>query len=142
MKKLSKSRKAVSPVVSTVLMVLIVMAGMTILFAFIGAYAESFQSGSGSTVLESLTVEDAWFNPSPTDHNLYIWVYNVGKVDFQIGSVYVNGTKASSSVYDSDGVIKIGEHVRVFVGPWQDGNSYALKIVTMRGAGFEGTYSP
>ncbi len=61
MKRLFKSKRAVSPVIATVLMILIVMAGMTILFAFIGAYAQSFQAGSGSAVLESLTVEDVWF---------------------------------------------------------------------------------
>ena len=64
MKKLFKNRKAVSPVIATVLMILITMAGMAILFGFVISYSDSYKSGIGGSVMESITVEDIWLRPS------------------------------------------------------------------------------
>ena len=63
MKKLFRNRKAVSPVIATVLMILVTMAGMTILFGFVISYSDSYKAGIGSSVMESLTVEDIWLSP-------------------------------------------------------------------------------
>jgi flagellin-like protein len=140
MKSLYKSRKAVSPVVATVLMILIVMAGMTVLFAFVGAYASSFHSGSGSAVLESLTVEDVWFHTS--SQTVDIWVYNMGKVDFKIVNIYIDDSQAI--LINPSVTIPVGAHEKIIVSPppsmtFSPGESYSYKIVTERGSGFEGT---
>jgi flagellin-like protein len=149
MRKLFINKKAVSPVIATILMILIVMAGMTILFAFIGVYAQSFQAGSGSAVLESIAIEDVWFKSDIGDHYLYIWVYNTGKVDFTIDSIYVNSAPVTPTLYDSNHnpieqttPITIGSHIQIKVTSWAAGSTYIVKIVTSRGSGFEGTYSP
>ena len=63
MKRLFKNKKAVSPVIATVLMIMVTMAGMTILFGFVTSYSQIYKEGAGSQVLELLTVEDIWINP-------------------------------------------------------------------------------
>jgi archaeal type IV pilus assembly protein PilA len=141
MTRLHGNRRAVSPVIATVLMILIVMAGMTILFAFVGTYAQSFHTGSGSAVLESLTVEDTWFPPS-SSNTVEIWVYNVGKVDFKIVNIYIDDGQA---ILISPSVpVPVGAHEKIIVAPptgitFSPGESYSYKIVTARGSGFEGT---
>ena len=133
MMRLFRSRKAVSPVISTVLMILVVMVGMSLLFAFFVSYARDFQTGSGSAVLESMTIEDVWFKGS---NEAQIWVYNVGKVDFYITSVYFN----DQFVVNPNIEIKAGEHGMIpidfpYILPC------TIKIVTARGSAFEGSYS-
>ncbi len=139
MRKPSFNKKAVSPVIATILMILIVMAGMTILFTFIVAYAQSFQSGSGSAVKESLTFEDVWFTPN---NQVQVWIYNVGLVDSKITTVYVNG----SLVLSPDLTIAQGGHgnftIPAQTPPYSAGNSYNIRIVTERGSYFESIFSP
>ena len=146
-KKLFKNEKGVSPVISTVLMILVVMVGMSLLFAYLATYTMNFHSGSGSSVLESMTIEDAWFKNS--DNTFHLWVYNVGKVDFTINSIYVNGTKVTPTMSDSNNnpinsntPIQINKHVQISLAQWQLGDNYNLKIVTGRGSAFEGNYAP
>jgi hypothetical protein len=61
MRKLFKSKRAVSPVLSTILMIVIVVIGMTVAFAFFVNYVKDYQAGSGSSVFESADIEDVWF---------------------------------------------------------------------------------
>jgi flagellin-like protein len=129
MRKLFRNRRAVSPVVSTVLMILVVMVGMSLLFAFFVNYTRDYQTGSGSAVLESMVIEDVWFT-SPTQ----VWVYNVGKVSLTITSVYVDDHLAGSPNIE----IKTGQHEMITVGSAYSGCT--IKIVTARGSTFEGTY--
>jgi hypothetical protein len=136
MKNLVKNRKAFSPVMSAVLMMLVVITGMSLLFAFFVNYARDFQVGSGSAVLEGMTVEDVWFKGS---NEAEVWVFNFGKVDFKITSVYVNDNLAGiGSSYVEVGV---GEHKPLTVNyDFVSGKSYSFKIVTERGSAFEGRY--
>jgi FlaG/FlaF family flagellin (archaellin) len=151
MKKLFRSRRALSPVVSAVLMMLVVMIGMSLLFGFFVNYAGDFQRGSGSAVLESMVVEDVHF----VDSRAEIWVYNVGKVAFNISSVYVNGALVSNPpsllevTYKGTDItplpneVRDGAHgqIRVASATYQfsRGSSYTFKIVTERGSSFEVT---
>jgi hypothetical protein len=128
-------------------MILVVMAGMAILFGFVGSYTSNFQAGTGSSVLESLTVEQSWFNESSPQH-LVLWVYNTGKIDFKINSVFVNGFKVEPTAYKDSAeidlkktVILIGDHVQLDIKISTPASSYPVKIQTERGSGFEGVYS-
>jgi flagellin-like protein len=131
MRKLLGNKRAVSPVVSTVLMILVVMVGMSMLFAFFVNYTRDFQAGSGSAVLESLVIEDI----SPSLTGPQVWVYNVGKVSLTITSVYVNDHLDSSPNIE----IKTGIHQVIAVDSASKGCT--IKIVTARGSAFEGGYS-
>jgi flagellin-like protein len=143
--RIRANRRAVSPIIATVLMILIVMAGMTILFAFVGSYTQGFQSGSGSAVLESLTFEDVAFTDS--NQQMSVWVYNTGKVDISLNSFFING--ASVPMYSEDyallgsnTLVKVGAHFHIIVFLEHQESSYTIRITTQRGSGFEGVYSP
>jgi flagellin-like protein len=128
MRKFFRSRRAVSPVVSTVLMILVVIIGMSVLFAFFVNYTRDFQTGSGSAVLESLVIEDI-------SNQGEVWVYNVGKVNFTITSVYVNDEFA----VNPDLEVAPGQHGMITI-PNFAYSRCIIKIVTARGSAFEGSY--
>jgi flagellin-like protein len=145
MTRMHANRRAVSPIIATVLMILIVMAGMTILFAFVGSYTQGFQSGSGSAVLESLTFEDVWFTDS--NHQMSIWIYNTGKADITLNLVYVDGASVpmyyqNLTLIHSNSLVKVGAHFHMIVFLEQQESNYTIRISTQRGSGFEGVFSP
>ena len=73
MRKLYRNKNGISPVISTILMILVVMVGMSMVFAYVTVYASSYQAGVGSSILESMTIEDVWIQNSNT---VQISVYN------------------------------------------------------------------
>jgi flagellin-like protein len=152
MKKLFKNKKAVSPVIATVLMILITMVGMTLLFAFVSSYSENYKAGVGSSVMESLTVEDIWLSPgnssyaSDSAHTVQLSVYNVGKVDSIITSVYANGLKltdtANGQNFNLKNEVAVGEHTAITLyweSPWQSGQKYTFTVATQKGSNFDVT---
>jgi flagellin-like protein len=151
MKRMLRSRKGVSPVIASVLMIVVAIIGMSFLFAFAINYARDFQLGSGSAVLESMVIENVWVRDSTT---VWIWVYNVGKVDLEISNVFVNDYLASvkyvEQVRDDDLVrelnppfeVGVGEHIKFSVESTSLGeDGYNLfKLVTTRGSAVEERY--
>lgn len=142
MRRLLRDRKAVSPVVSAVIMILVAVIGMTVLFAFFVGYARDFQMGSGSAVLESMVIEDVWFR-DPINDEIEIWVYNAGKVNFTVTNVYINDFQAN--IKSNDGSVEVGDHGRIVVEPLSsmspgDNELYVVKLVTTRGSAVEGSY--
>jgi len=147
MNKLLRSRKAVSPVIAAVLMIMVAIIGMSFLFAFFVNYAADFQLGRGSAVLESMVIENVWIRDSTA---VDIWVYNVGKVDFWVSVVFVNDYQASItdvddvpvSELDSPFEVGVGEHVKFSVVSTsvRDGLDNLFKLVTARGSAVEGSY--
>jgi flagellin-like protein len=158
MKKLFRNKKAVSPVVATVLMILVTMVGMTLLFAFVNTYSDSYKAGAGSSVLESLTIEDVWLCPDSTSgynsYNVNVTIYNAGKIDSTISSAYVDGLKLTpkgqSDNMNLNTPIPVGKHVTLSLtwshtdpdpqkNRWISGQDYVFKISTLRGSNFERT---
>lgn len=150
MKKLFRNRKAVSPVIATVLMISVTMAGMAILFGFVISYSNNYKAGIGSSVMESLTIEDIWLSPDNKpffDSNVQISVYNAGKVDSTITSIYVNGLKLTESEQNDNFNLKIlvpvGSHTQQPITlywpghQWQPGITYTFRISTLAGSNFE-----
>jgi flagellin-like protein len=153
MKKLFRNRKAVSPVIATVLMILVTMAGMTILFGFVISYSDSYKAGIGSSVMESLTVEDIWLSQGSGTYALdshgkvQFSIYNVGKVDSKITSVYVNGLKltdtAGGTHFNLDIDVNVGERESITLyrgNHWDEGTTYTFTVATQKGSTFDIDY--
>ena len=143
MRKIIRNKKAVSAVLSTILMILIVVVGMSIAFAFFVNYVRDFQLGRGSSVLELAVIEDVWFikpRPNPSSNNtVRMWLYNYGKIDFEVSSVYVDGIPANFT----STMVQIDKHAEMIVyllNPWVSYESYDIRIITARGSVFEGEY--
>jgi flagellin-like protein len=146
MKKLFRNRKAVSPVIATVMMILVTMAGMAILFGFVISYSDNYKAGIGSSVMESLTIEDIWLSPESSTYNseVRISVYNVGKVDSTITSMYANGLKLTmDGDLNLNKPIAIGQHLVVTLDwsqNWVHGQEYTFRISTLSGSNFDMKY--
>ncbi len=155
MRKLYRSKRGLSTVISTILMIVVVMVGMAVLFAYVTVYANNYQTGTGSSILESLTIEDVWIQNSNT---VQLTVYNTGtatnlgtNVDLTVAAIYVNDTaltttNSSSGSISSNVLVGAGDHVSIdgwywSSGGFQSGNTYAFKIVTARGSNFEVQYT-
>jgi flagellin-like protein len=76
MRKLYRNKKALSPVISTILMIMVVMVGMSVAFSYVVVYSDTYKAGIGGSVLESLTIEDIWIQPNNNVNTVNITVYN------------------------------------------------------------------
>ena len=147
MNRLIKNKKAVSPVIATVLMIMVTMAGMAILFGFVISYSDSYKAGIGSSVMESLTIEDIWISPPSVDplHTVQLSVYNVGKVDSTITSAYVNGLALTKNdkIKLTESII-VGQHLTIMLN-WNQafghGQQYTFRISTLSGSNFDIIYT-
>jgi flagellin-like protein len=147
MNRLIKNKKAVSPVIATVLMIMVTMAGMAILFGFVISYSDSYKAGIGSSVMESLTIEDIWISPPSVDplHTVQLSVYNVGKVDSTITSAYVNGLALTKNdkLKLTESII-VGQHLTIMLN-WNQafghGQQYTFRISTLSGSNFDIIYT-
>jgi flagellin-like protein len=146
MKKLFKNRKAVSPVIATVLMILVTMAGMAILFGFVISYSDAYKAGVGSSVMESLVVEDIWLSPHSATYNseVQISIYNVGKVDSTITSMYANGVKLTENGQLSlNNQVAVGQHLIITLDwsqVWIQGQEITFRVSTLSGSNFDMKY--
>ena len=80
-KRLLRNRRALSPVFSTILLIVIVVIGMTVAFAFFVNYVRDYQTGSGSSVLEAAQIEDVSFrhvNPNDVTSPVTSYVDGIG----------------------------------------------------------------
>jgi flagellin-like protein len=152
MKRILRNKKAVSPVIATVLMILVTMAGMTILFGFVISYSDAYKAGIGGSVMEVLTVEDIWLSPGSTSgYNtaVNLTIYNVGKVDSTVTSVYVNGLKLVDTPgghnFNLKEDIAIGERKQITLyldgTTWSSEQTYIFRISTQRGSIFDVPYT-
>jgi flagellin-like protein len=154
-RRLFSNKKAVSPVIATVLMIMVTMAGMTILFGFVISYSDSYKAGIGSQISESLTVEDVWLSPGTSyalnaDHTVPVQlsIYNVGKVSSTITSIYADGSKLTDSSdyngnFNLNLKLAVGEHKQITLywnQAWTTNETYTFTIATKTGSSFEMTY--
>jgi len=122
MKKLLRSKKAITPVLSNVLMMLIAVAGMSI--AITATYVIS---GNLHDIMgERFIVEDVWFRTS----TIAIYVRNTGKVTISFAAVYVNYTSQSFTALE----LEIESHGWLNVTySWNPSGLYHINIVSSRG---------
>jgi hypothetical protein len=132
LKKLCTNRRAVIPVLSNLLLMIVAVAAMAL--ATSATYV--ITTNMGETMSERIVIEDLWFNNS-TGH-IEVYLRNVGKVAIQISSVYVN---RSSQAFARPFNLGIGEHqwLSIFKN-WILDSLYYVDIVTTRGTHVGGYY--
>ena len=165
MKKLRsvfRNKKALSPVISTILMIMVVMVGMSVVFSSVVFYADSYRAGAGSAVLESLAIEDTWLHTNSTGSGVVdLWIYNVGNIPVNVKVIYVNGAALDVTSYTSftasrpvnsgdvpytcisniNCPIPVDGHAHISAAyEWQQNVPIQFKIATERGSVFEQTY--
>ena len=129
MKKLLRSRKAITPVLSNVLMMLIAVAGMSIAITATYVISGNLHDMMG----ERFIVEDVWFRTG----KIAIYVRNTGKVTISFAAVYVNYTSQSFTALNLD----VASHGWLNVTySWNLNTLYHINIVSSRGTQVAGYY--
>jgi len=157
LRKFRGNKRAISPVFSTVMLVLIVVIGMSTVFSFFVGYVSDYQSGRGSSVMELLEIEDVFFDPTETS-SVDVWLYNYGEIEVELDAVFVNGLPVNFSFYsasamelddfDGDGAVDIlvSSHAKYNLSLWINWDNstaksiHVLRFVTKRGTIVEREY--
>jgi E3 ubiquitin-protein ligase DOA10 len=122
MRKLLRNKKAITPVLSNVLMMLIAVAGMSIAITATYVISTNFHDTMG----ERFIVEDVWFRPG----GISIYLRNTGKVALRFTSVYVNHISQSFASLD----VEVSRHAWLNITyAWVAGSVYNINIATSRG---------
>jgi FlaG/FlaF family flagellin (archaellin) len=146
-----RSKRGLTPIFSNILLILIIVLGMSVTFAFLTGYVTDFQLGQGSAVMELLEFEDVWFQQTDLINvTLYdlinVTLYNYGKVDVTVLAVYLDGLQANFTNRDSDDflILAMGGHDSIQISPphYLDKTTPCkLRIVTERGSAFDGQFT-
>ncbi len=146
MRRFGRDVRGVSVVLGTVIMVLVVVLGMSLVFAFFVDYVADYQRGRGSSVMELVEIEDVYFRGVggvEVEVEVEVWLYNYGKIEVEVDAVYVNGLSVNFSASDGSVMILPDEHAKFNVtlsDGWVSDVSYVFRVVTERGSAVERGY--
>ena len=129
--KFRVSKKAVSPVIATLLMIAVAVAASVIVYVWSAGLLGTLMGGGGAQVKEQLIVEAYdWASPAA----LKLYLRNVGASDVKIVAIYVGGTPTTG--------LSIPIAVKSFAlatpgtGSPTPGTAYVVKVVTETGGVF------
>ena len=136
MKKLFRSKKALSPVVAAIILIAVTVAVSIAVAAWMGALTFGFMGGS-----EQVKIVGVQFTNSTGTPQIKVTLQNTGTSDVVITGAKVNDeTKTISSVTDLDGDLLSDNTVSpgttavvTFSYEWSSGQSYNVGIVTKAG---------
>ena len=142
MRRFGRDVRGVSVVLGTVIMVLVVVLGMSLVFAFFVDYVADYQRGRGSSVMELVEIEDVYFR-GVGGVEVEVWLYNYGKIEVEVDAVYVNGLSVNFNASEGSVMILPDEHAKFNVtlsDGWVSDVSYVFRVVTERGSAVERGY--
>ena len=134
MRSMLKSKKGISPILATLLLIVIAVAAVIVTYAWVMTFTESTTNTAGAV----LTVENVRFY---SDDDVEIVIRNSGTGDAKVVEVYqgtasTNLTKQSSVYYDPDEQISAGSSILIdftLDDDWESGTRYYFKVVTEEG---------
>jgi flagellin-like protein len=125
LRKLSRSRRGITPVLSSLLMMVIAVAGMSIAITATSVITDGLHDNMG----ERLIVEDVWFTGDNND-TILLYLRNVGKVSIKVAAVYVNREDQPFTSLE----LEQNKHGWLNVAHgWSADSAYEIKVVTRRG---------
>jgi len=139
MKKLTNSKKGVSPIIATLLLIVIAVAAGVVTYTFVTGFIGSSTSQTGPTGTLSV---DAYSFDSSTG-NLTAYIRNSGSKAVTISNIYFNGTlltNTSSTYWLSSTDLTVGSVTTLsIVGTYitNPANANTVKIVCTDGTQLE-----
>ena len=122
MRNILRNRRGITPVLSSLLLMVIAVAAMSIAITATYVITDNLHDTMG----ERFIVEDVWF----TTGKISIYIRNVGKVSIKIAAVYVNHTSQSFTP------LKLEEDKHGWLNvtySWSSNSVYHINVVTSRG---------
>ncbi len=140
MKRLLKSRKALSPVVAAIILIAVTVAVSIAVAAWMGALTFTFMK----TESLEFPVTVTWGGPSgDPNNNITLTVKNTGSVDLYLSVCKVNG--ATKTFNGTSAAVKIvtGAQAVLFIQDveWSAGYSYEIRFVATSGTEFAKTFT-
>ena len=131
--KFKVSKKAVSPVIATLLMIAVAVAAAVIVYVWSAGLLGTLMGGGGSQVKEQLIIEAYnWNDPG----SLVLNIRNVGSASVAISKIYVGGTSMTFSGGPDIGVAAVVTVTVTIAGVSGYGVAYPIKVVTQTGGVF------
>ncbi|MEM3765597.1 MAG: archaellin/type IV pilin N-terminal domain-containing protein [Candidatus Bathyarchaeia archaeon] len=140
--KLSKSRKALSPVVASIILIAVTVAVSIAVAAWMGALTFTFTS---TEQLQIVDVEFVKSNGGAASKYLNVTVRNTGSSPITINSAWVNGVLATikrdsdESATNGAVTIKANENSEIEIEmttSWSPGNTYQVRLASTKGNQF------
>jgi flagellin-like protein len=146
---LVRSKKALSPVVSNLVLIAVVIVLGFAALMYARNISEVYQSDYHSSVTsdidelkESLAFEQAFYNS--TGGTVHIYFINSGRVSITIDQVYLSISqenftftmKHMDGALASNNVVDVGNERQVVVEQALPAGSYTVRLVTLRGLSF------
>ncbi|MGD9131834.1 MAG: DUF2341 domain-containing protein [Candidatus Bathyarchaeota archaeon] len=129
MVRLLRSKRAISPILASLLLIVIVVAAGIAAYAWIQGYAGS----QTSTASSFFVIENVHWDRAG---NIDITVRNTGSVGITIDKVYVDGLG-----YSVEETVSVGDSEIVTIAyAWVSGEKYELKVVEKSGLMAENTF--
>ena len=136
MRNVLKSKKGISPILATLLLIVIAVAAVIVTYAWVMTFTGSTTSQAGAILnLENVR----FYNISSTDY-IETTLRNSGTADATVASVYIGTSDSnlalqSSISYDpSSQIVVQGSSLNITVTyDWIDGTAYYFNIVTEEG---------
>ena len=122
MRNLQRNKRGITPVLSSLLLMVIAVAAMSIAITATYVITDNLHDTMG----ERFIIEDIWF----TAGKISIYLRNVGKVSIKVAAVYVDHTPQSLTS------LKLEENKHGwlnFTYSWSPNSVYHISIVTVRG---------
>jgi len=135
MRSILKSKKGISPILATLLLIVIAVAAVIVTYAWVMTFTSSTTSQAGAM----LTVENVRFYSSD---DIEITVRNSGTGDAKVAEVYEGPStselqKADVRDYDPDTqIVSAGSSITIDIrleANWESGTRYYFKVVTEEG---------
>jgi len=124
MKNFRKNRKALSPVVASIILIAVTVAVSIAVAAWMGALSIGFMD------TEQMQITQCQFTDSGT--TITLSVRNTGTTDIVINSATVNGVDApvTGAPYTVD---KNTDDTIVLTAAWSPGSSYSIRLLSAKG---------
>jgi flagellin-like protein len=143
MRTISKSKKGISPILATLLLIVIAVAAVIVTYAWVMTF-----SGSTTSQAEvNLKLENIRFYTHGNDENIEIVIRNAGTADTKIVEVYFGESSSGLEKVDQDDIdyepntqiVSAGSSLEIDLDEdpgWESGTRYYFKVVTEDGLSF------
>jgi flagellin-like protein len=139
MRTMLKSKKGISPILATLLLIVIAVAAVIVTYAWVMTFTGS-TTGQAGAVLKLDNIR-FYTQGTPTNYRIEIVIRNTGTADATVDAVYIGDTASNLQEEDdinytpNTQVVTAGSTLTIRVNDhrWYDGETYYFNIVTEEG---------
>ncbi|RWX73948.1 MAG: hypothetical protein Metus_0727 [Candidatus Methanosuratincola subterraneus] len=134
MRKFSlKARKGVSPIIATLLLIIIAVAAAVVTYSFVMGFIGGVGTGQSGTAQFSIDT----YNYDPEDQSFTIYIRNIGTKQVSLSSLYIDGVLKSNG-YSPSGNFAVGNVTTLTVDATDLGpGTHVIKLVFSDGTPLE-----